>query len=182
MTDYFEVKTTHPRQHAEKLFGKKADAALAMQIKRENPQLYNELRADAVTLGLLGQSRREQIRELYGPKIRQFSAEEVAVRARISEQEARAFWNGIAKDAPAEIKKNDPARYAQMQLAGRSYGVLPGFAPTMVDADKEGLFRLADDIADQANLPRDIFVSHSQFADVLKQVADAKSEREKAGE
>lgn len=177
---YFPQTKNDP-QLVRQVFGPQSSAALAQRIKQENPQLFRELKSDALVLGLVAslERPRTQLEKAFEKSMstsrqRTFSDQEIEARARFSEQDCRRlFVERDNTDAAASLKKSDAQAYATAKLAAQSYGILsrPEDAPERPAATGDELATVSDDLADRANLPRGLKVNVAQLDHIVKTVA-----------
>ena len=185
MSNAFNPFQSHKfsRERVGMLFGPKANGALAQQTFRENRALYDEVRAEAVSYGLI--SGEKPINPWAVPE-KTYSPEEIRVRAAYTKEECRAVFNrkagevGNSNPTASDLQKNNPEKYAAMKLAAQSYELLPA-APAVVVShrqkkviESDGRFVISDELADAAHLDRGVRITADEFVTIVKAVADAK--------
>lgn len=128
MSNYFEVKTRHPREHVEAVIGRKSNPSLAAKIKRENPTLYAELKADGQALGLIALDAHQQFVAEHGPKApKQLTPEELEALAAVSKEETDRLYRGASqgsKNTLVTLKETDPERARLARIAAIARGTI----------------------------------------------------------
>jgi hypothetical protein len=158
------------------------------RLSTENPELFKTYKKEMVEHGLLAPPKVWQdpdYRKRFDDK--PLSEAEMVARSRHSEQETRDFFsasNGATTNASTTARDN-PELYREMQLCGRSYGILPPAAPAHVPPVKQQpvdqSFVLDSNICKEANLPNGFRCeSVEQFGVILKNIHDAKEAKAKA--
>jgi|SRR5690349_4659212 len=171
--DYFSgPQLKHPAEHSKKML---ADPALATKIKRENPQLYKELRADAVAQGLLGPSRKESVAAMFAkPGHRTFDETELRARRAYTEEECRRFYVAEATGAKgsvlSKLKEDDPQAYFLLATAAWSYGLLPRRpeAPRGSETPIDEPMPLAPELCKKWSLPANTRVTSAEFYSLME--------------
>jgi hypothetical protein len=193
VSTYFPA-TKHLKSKVESVFGPKANGTLASKIYREDKALYDELRADAQALGLLGPVREHVWSKNYQKTERQYTPDEIRARARFSETEVRELFQRSGQDGGKRnlgtIQKDNPAEYELLKVAAQSYGVLPprqdppayrrGQAPKPVEQVEDGKVSIGADLARRANLPESLRVNQSDLNAIVEAVADVELARREA--
>src|SRR5437899_9491553 len=102
--EQFEVKTIHGN-FAERMFGRNAEKGLAAKVAKANPLLYKEARQDAVALGLLGPSRRDDVNRLFERPTRTYTEQELRARQRFSEAQCRELYVNASVGSSSNLAK-----------------------------------------------------------------------------
>lgn len=169
------------------------DGKFAMETKRTNPALYEAGRADARSLGLLGESTSDRTRRLAGVRTpqepRTYDADEHAARLRFPEQPTRQAWqtqklalaNGDVVSLVG-LRKVNPQAWFDLQLSAFSHGLTsrrPEPLPAQPEPEAVGLFPLSDEMANKFGLPKGLQVTtdqlHKLIADHAVQQTQPKS-------
>jgi len=124
MSKYFDLSLENAKEHSQKVFGPKGNAALAQKIKKEDPAQYASLRRDAVKQRLLEPTRKEQAavlkqqwKELEHPKLTSIQVEAI-------DMFPKATFKAVTAEEAQRMKKEDPATYKLFRIAGATHGFL----------------------------------------------------------
>jgi len=182
------------RAKVEEIFGSKANGTVAQRLFNENPELYRELRAEAVSHGILENPRPNPWWGRAGaPKERTYSNEEIAARAQFTEQECKEWFGRDGAEGNrnnvGNLAKENPAKYAALRAAAVSYGILPETPNTIVQRTPkpaqqqpvdDGKVAIGEDLARRANLPVGLRVDQGQLNKIIEAVASVELARREA--
>ena len=187
-SDRFKVKTKHPAEFVSKVIGRNSDSVLAARIAREDINLYRELKADAVALGLADSEREHWMAEPQRRAEAKAANDKVITQEEISARQefSAEYIHTVLHKGPNEsgpslselVKANGPEWHQRFRTAAKSYGELNSNGPQVVVKDRRPkpapkpepivstLWLLPDDVCDANNLPRGSRTSramHSQL-------------------
>jgi hypothetical protein len=180
-------RTKYTKAELSDLFKGKGSGAVLMELKRENPALYQDMRAQAMVHGIIGPSAflPAAPNVPYQPPTRRYSDRELLLRGRYSEQRCRElFASGDSREAQ-KLHKDDPDEYAAAKDAAISFGILPARTTPYVPAPKPapvepGFMKLSESMAADANLPAGALVTIEQFAQLAIQGIQRRAQAEQA--
>jgi hypothetical protein len=166
-----------------KYFGNKSDSKAATELKTINPTEYAFRKELAIAEGLIARSAHlnPNIRNRWNPK--QFSAEELTLLAEEPESETSKYFGASAifgaATALQTMAANDNPRYERLRRAAQLRGKIETRpsqpAPTPKPVNQ--FFKLSDELADQAGLPRGYETNEAGLATVLKVVLEVKERK-----
>ena len=181
-------RTKYTKAELSDLFKGKGSGAVLMELKRENPALYQDMRAQAMVHNIIGPSAflPAAPNTPYQPPTRRYTDRELLLRGRYSEQRCRElFASGDSREAQ-KLHENDPDEYAAAKDAAISFGLLPPRTTPYIPAPKPapvepGFMKLSEDMARDANLPAGALVTIEQFAELAIQAIQRRAKaREEA--
>jgi hypothetical protein len=117
------------RSLVDRAFSSKSEPGLASKLAKQSPDGYKFVRSLAVEAGLVGQSRRDKVNEMFAkPAAKTYSEDELKARITFSEQEVRRLYVEQSMGSMDNIQKlrekNGESWYQTLVLAARSYGVV----------------------------------------------------------
>jgi hypothetical protein len=166
-----------------KYFGNKSDSKAATELMKSNPTEYKRRKELALSEGLIARSEclNPNIRDRWNPK--QFSAEELQILAEVPESDtAKYFGAGAmygAATALQEMAEKDNPRYQRLRRAAQLRGQIETRPSQPIPTPKpvSQFFKLSDEIADQAGLPRGFETNASGLETILKVVLEVKERK-----
>jgi hypothetical protein len=167
-------------------FGRGSNSKAANDLMKSNPAEYKRLKEVALADGRLDRSEHlnPNIRDRWNPK--QFSAEELQILAEVPESDtAKYFGAGAIFGAATDLQKmaqEDALRYQRLRQAAQLRGKIETrpSQPTPQPKPVNQFFKLSDELADQAGLPRGYETNQVGLATVLKVVLEVKERKAEA--
>lgn len=194
-------KPSFPRDVVGRYFGAKSSAKDAMRLKKENPQLYTQMRDSAEREhGLIGapgyfDPRRDSLPDPNAQKI--FTDEELKARARFSEDRCRELFKRSGQDGNQDnlgnLFRDDTEGYRLAKIAAVSYGVLPAYTvipppESKIQPPADTSIAVGDELCRELNLPAGYRVpNHDALQRVIKiaseiRDANAQAQKDEAGD
>jgi len=166
-----------------KYFGNKSDSKAATELMKSNPTEYKRRKELALSEGLIARSEclNPNIRDRWNPK--QFSAEELTILAEEPESETSKYFGASAifgaADALQKMAQENNPRYQRLRQAAQLRGKIETQPSQPVPTPKpvSQFFKLSNELADQAGLPRGYETNQVGLATVLKVVLEVKERK-----
>ncbi len=185
------------KENVEKLFGPKADGALANKTRLENSELYFAVREQAVEDGLVGPASYATPTELqaHSQKLaakaqgEQVTQEEFESRAKHPYQKVKDFFSGRLTELPppAVLRVKNPELYRELHVAARSYKILANEAPVEVSSNvkpssvpkftPEPRHGIPAEYAQVFGLPENYQATSSEFNSMVKAMIEYRAEQ-----
>jgi hypothetical protein len=184
------------RPLTERVFSSKPEPGLAMRLRKDHPDWYQELRAKAEEAGLVGVRSRDRIAAMFERPARNYSESELVARQIFSEEECRKFYISPSAGSRSNLqrmKTDEPKKYELLRTAAISYGVInpaPEKLEPLPVKTNEPLVELNDELGKRYGFPSGSKVSkatiESMFAldaneSIRKSIVNS-SEQEKGAE
>lgn len=164
------------KETVRRFFGPHSSKAAA-ELKKESPDLYAAIRAQAQADGLVGDSHFESslvksVRDYDKRHPQQrFTVEQLRARAAFSEADCRELLTRTGSDGNqsnlGNMKAKEPERYNLFRLAAESFGLV---APRSVQPERkqtqpkdDGKFVLGEPLRDRFHLPEHYMVDEKEF-------------------